>query len=48
MHERGFDAIPNRPDFINNFKEAERTLTAAIKARGDEGGSWWPSLWGSA
>jgi hypothetical protein len=33
IHERGFDRIPDRPEFIERFESAQTRLKAAIAAK---------------
>jgi hypothetical protein len=40
IHERGFDAIPDRKSFIRNFEESVKELQEIVaKRRGTAGGT---------
>ncbi|KAF0686703.1 Aste57867_21545 [Aphanomyces stellatus] len=39
IHERGFDRIPDRERFIQQFEDAAKELEDIVKARGASGGS---------
>ncbi|KAG9400109.1 hypothetical protein AC1031_011019 [Aphanomyces cochlioides] len=39
IHERGFDRIPDRERFIQQFEEAANELNQLVQARGGAGGS---------